>query len=88
MDKPPFTLSNPEVRLSATLPCGCTLTHVDQSKATMLTFDMLHHAAARQAEQAAFWFATQATRHRCELVSAANPCGLAQKANAVPVRSW
>lgn len=79
MTDTPITLTDIEVQLSATLPCGCTLYVRQVSKA--LDLFRAQEAAERGGTINGQWFADRAPRHRCELVSEANPAGIAPREN-------
>ena len=70
---------------SVKLPCGCTVGQKvsrEQGEGEVVTPEAFKEAFMSAAEIGSFWYETRffkEKRHRCELVSASNPMGIAPK---------
>ena len=70
---------------SVKLPCGCAVGHkisCEQGDGEAITPEAFEKAFMYAAEIGSFWYETRffkEKRHRCELVSASNPMGIAPR---------
>lgn len=74
-----------DFEFSLKLPCGCTVgqkVSSEQGDGEVVTPEAFKEAFVSAAEIGSFWYETRffkEKRHRCELVSASNPMGIAPK---------
>ncbi len=74
-----------DFEFSIKLPCGCTVgqkVSSEQGDGEVVTPEAFKKAFVSAAEIGSFWYETRffkEKRHRCELVSASNPMGIAPK---------
>lgn len=73
-------VTSEKITYSWQLPCGCTISHecVNRGPRTVGTAEAQEFAEKAQ-QHLAFWYRDRAPRHRCELVSAENPNGIATR---------
>lgn len=74
-----------DIEVSVKLPCGCVARQKissEQGDGEVVTPEAFKKAFVAAAEVGSFWYETRffkEKRHRCELVSASNPMGIAPK---------